>query len=65
LTELLRDLVLTGSPSFVRELVFSQESDLPTLDTKTVLLEVDAGLMSFQHVETEEKVDVRTLEYSE
>jgi len=48
-------------PGLVRQLVFSQEGHLPALDTEDILLQVDTGLVSLQHVETEEQVDVSSL----
>jgi hypothetical protein len=43
--------------------VFGEELDFPTLDPEAVFLEVDACLVCFEHVQTEEKVDGASLFY--
>ena len=45
--------------------MFCEETDFATLDTEDVLLEIDACLVRFQHVEAEEEVDVSALSYVE
>lgn len=42
--------------------MLGKEPDLPPLDAQAVLFEVDTSLMSLEHVEAEQKIDVSTLE---
>jgi hypothetical protein len=48
-------------PRFVRQLVLRQEFDFPIPDTKTVLLKIDTRLIRFEHVQSEEEVDIAAL----
>lgn len=41
-----------------------QEMNFTALDAKNIFLEVDAGLMCFEHVETKEEVDIAALPIS-
>jgi hypothetical protein len=44
-----------------RELVLREELNLTILYPQNVLLEIDACLVSFEHVESEEEIDVASL----
>ena len=59
--EFLRQLFHTSR--FCRQLVLCEERDFPALDPETVLFQIDASLMSFEHVETEEEIDIASLEH--
>lgn len=43
------------------KLVLRQKPDLAALNDERVLFEIDAGLMSFEHVESEQQVDISAL----
>lgn len=53
--------VVVSALKVFRQLVLSKELDLATLDDECILCEIDARLVSLEHVEAEEQVDVASL----
>ena len=50
--------------SFLRQFVLRQEKNFTALYAKNIFLEVDTGLMCFEHIETKEEVNIAALAIS-